>query len=135
MHMNRQVYSNWVHNYEVRVDVPDSFPIHIEARIPIHFRYQPVADGKEFTNVTLSNVPQVYYDCKHRPLKEFSKTNLNWKGFKNLLDEDHKAPSPVHVMIPNGRSEDLFEVKIVTLASTLGGFAFLTILMVFKSME
>jgi hypothetical protein len=106
LHMQQKMYSSWVKNYEVRVDINEVYPIHTQVHYPFHFRYQPADFGHNHTEVTISSIPEVYYDCNSTNLSEFSKANNPEKKFKNLVHEGN-APKPVSALIPNGIKEDL----------------------------
>ena len=39
IHMDKKLYQSYVKNYEVRVDLSEIYIVHIQAHVPMHFRY------------------------------------------------------------------------------------------------
>ncbi|CDW85382.1 atp adenylyltransferase (5-p-4-tetraphosphate phosphorylase ii) [Stylonychia lemnae] len=121
LHMEKKLYSNWIHNHEVRTDLGDRYILHIQAHIPFHFRYQPARYNQSYTNVSFPN-PDVFIDCDQKNIKKFSRSTKGSSKLNMVLDENNSPDFIPADMIPNGKKEELQEITICTLGATFIGF-------------
>ena len=97
---------------------------------PFHFRYQPIASGKEFTEVGWET-PKVYFDCKSRDLAEYANGGKRARDM-NSLKPKYEAQEILE-KIPNGRLEEREQILYTTLGMTISAFLLLSKTLISKA--
>eukprot|EP00347_Sterkiella_histriomuscorum_P000290 403376451 len=134
IHMDKKLYSSYIKNYEVRVDLSEIYIVHIQAHVPMHFRYQPSQYNQSFTNISVPN-PEVFFDCDHKPIKKFSSQAKGASKLVELMNESNAPDFVPSFMVPNGRKEELPEIQMATLGLTMSFFIIISMTLISKSKQ